>query len=198
MEPTRFLTTVISGGQDGADIAALRAAKRAGLHTGGVAPKNFWTMHGTDRTLHDLYGLTEIQSTGRGTGLIQRSQANVDRADATLAIRLHASAGTDSTIGYAETGRWAPTRSLSSLAGDPPTVSLDANRKTGCPVMVLRRLPAGETEVAKVLLAFHDFVQCHRVRTLNVCGHRDADEAAVEALLVKMLVACNQNPNATQ
>lgn len=188
--PTHFLTTILSGGQDGADIAALRAAKRAGLYTGGVAPRNFWTMHGTDRTLHDVYGLVEIKNVGRGTGLVQRSCANVDRADATLAVRLHASVGTDSTIGYAETKRWTPTRRLVELSGDPPAVDLSFGSHK--PTLVLRRMPV-DAELSAVSRAFCDFIQKHRVRTLNVCGNRDVNEAAAEALLLALFTACGQN-----
>ena len=186
-----MLTTIISGGQDGADIAALRAAKRVGLATGGTAPTKFWTMHGSDRTLHTLYGLKEIKNVGRGTGLIQRSQANVDSADATLAVRLHASSGTDSTIGYAETGRWAPTRGLVDREGQSV---VNLSHGSHRPVLVLCRMPAS-AEMASTTRAFCDFIRTHHVCTLNVCGHRDVDEVAVEALLVALFKAVQEMEN---
>lgn len=189
------LTTIISGGQDGADIAALRAAKRVGLATGGMAPTKFWTMHGTDRTLHTLYGLKEIKNVGRGTGLIQRSQANVNNADATLAVRLHASSGTDSTIGYAETGRWAPTRGLVDRDGGSCIVNLSHGIHK--PVIVLCRMPTS-VEMAPTTRAFCDFIRSHHVRTLNVCGHRDVDEAAVEVLLVALFKAVHETENSEE
>ena len=38
------LAQVISGGQDGVDVAALRAARVSGLRTGGMMPRDFMTV----------------------------------------------------------------------------------------------------------------------------------------------------------
>lgn len=52
-----MLTKVISGGQTGADVGGLRAAKRFGLLTGGKIPRNYLTENGYKPELGDLYGL---------------------------------------------------------------------------------------------------------------------------------------------
>lgn len=75
------LQKIISGGQTGADLAALKAAKTLGMQTGGTAfvllPKG-------------------------------EKNKNVDDADATLAFRVKSSPGTDKTIRYAHKKEWKP------------------------------------------------------------------------------------------
>lgn len=51
---------IISGGQIGADIAALRAAKEHGLETGGWATSRFMTRYGPLPSMGDVYGLKPI------------------------------------------------------------------------------------------------------------------------------------------
>ena len=52
------LRKVVSGGQTGADQAGLRAARAAGIETGGWAPKGWETEEGPAPWLSD-YGLKE-------------------------------------------------------------------------------------------------------------------------------------------
>lgn len=54
-----MVTKIISGGQIGADIAGLRAAKKAGVKTGGWAPRTYRTLAGSNYELRDVYGLDE-------------------------------------------------------------------------------------------------------------------------------------------
>lgn len=70
---------IISGGQTGADQAALRAARLAGLPTAGFAPKGFLTEAGPAPALAD-FGLTETGT----TDYRERTRANVEEADALL------------------------------------------------------------------------------------------------------------------
>jgi len=55
------MNLVISGGQTGADQAALRAAKACGLETGGWIPKMFVTEEGYRPELGTTYGLQETE-----------------------------------------------------------------------------------------------------------------------------------------
>jgi hypothetical protein len=57
-----MLEKVISGGQTGADIAGIKAAKAAGLKTGGTMPKNFKTLDGDRPEFAKLYGMQEHSS----------------------------------------------------------------------------------------------------------------------------------------
>jgi hypothetical protein len=67
----------ISGGQTGADRAALDAAAALGLPTGGTAPGNYWTERGPDPSLAAL-GLVAQGSPDF------RTERNVLDADATV------------------------------------------------------------------------------------------------------------------
>jgi hypothetical protein len=74
-----MLERVLSGGQTGVDQAALRAARAAGIPTGGHAPLGWRTEDGPAPWLAD-YGLVEMDSPGYPT----RTRANVEASDGTL------------------------------------------------------------------------------------------------------------------
>ncbi len=57
-----MLVKVISGGQTGADIGGVKAAKLAGLKTGGTMPKGFKTLEGPRPEYAALFGMTEHAS----------------------------------------------------------------------------------------------------------------------------------------
>lgn len=72
---------VISGGQNGVDIAALRAAKAVGLKTGGFLPKGCKTLDGPRYDYIEEYGMIETELDYKG-----RTWKNVEKADATIRI----------------------------------------------------------------------------------------------------------------
>jgi hypothetical protein len=57
-----MITTIISGGQTGADIAGWKAAKRAGIATTGYMPRGFKTEDGPQPSYAALYGAIEHDS----------------------------------------------------------------------------------------------------------------------------------------
>jgi hypothetical protein len=57
-----ILEQVISGGQTGADRAALIAAKASGIRTGGWMPHGFLAFDGKHPEFADLYGMREMMS----------------------------------------------------------------------------------------------------------------------------------------
>ena len=71
---------VISGGQIGADIAALRAAKKLGIETGGWMPKGFRTKEGGKWEYADEYSMKETSTRDYPT----RTGLNVAESDGTL------------------------------------------------------------------------------------------------------------------
>ena len=73
------LKKVISGGQTGVDFAALRAARDAGLETGGSVPQGFLTEIGPAPLLRE-FGLVETSS----SSYVPRTENNVKNSDATL------------------------------------------------------------------------------------------------------------------
>lgn len=165
---------IISGGQSGAPLAALRAAKRVGLATGGLAPP--WMV-----IRHDLSANFGVRPMPIERGV--RSQAhmlalgsmrNVDAADATVAFLLGDSIGTARTIVYARTRKWADTRMWHDAASEePPT-----NYK---PVLVI-------TDLDEAADAIRVFLVKHRPATVHVCGSRPrVHEQRIEAVLADAL-----------
>lgn len=77
---------IISGGQTGVDVAALRVAKELGLDTGGWAPQGYLTQNGANFDLRDLYGLKEAPPTPDGKTYKARTYFNVRDSDATLRL----------------------------------------------------------------------------------------------------------------
>lgn len=75
MRPVR----IISGGQTGADQAALTAARDLGIPTGGTAPRGWMTETGPAPWLAD-FGLVEHEQ----TGYQPRTRANVQNSDGTV------------------------------------------------------------------------------------------------------------------
>ena len=74
------LERVISGGQTGADRAALAAAKAAGVDTGGWMPKGFRAQDGPRPEFAELYKVKEHAS----ERYPPRTALNVKESDATL------------------------------------------------------------------------------------------------------------------
>lgn len=71
---------VISGGQTGADEAALVVAKAFGLKTGGWMPKGYKTLMGNKPQFATLYGIKEHSS----SNYRDRTWDNIAWADATV------------------------------------------------------------------------------------------------------------------
>lgn len=165
------LTKIISGGQTGADVAGLKAvasfnAKRNKviLKTGGWCPANYMTVTGPNPDLQH-FGLMPVDGTGVSLAeqYRRRSCANVWDADATLAFRFHASAGTDSTISYASSGKWGALRNIEMKNGE----SVKSSFRPLCVITCLKN----NTWV--LLPKIKAFLQANHVKVLNVCGHRD-------------------------
>jgi hypothetical protein len=88
-----LLEKIISGGQTGADRAALDAALEAGFPCGGYCPKG---RRAEDGVIDDSYPLEEIDG-----GYAQRTLRNVQAADATLVFYTEKlSGGTLQTVKY--------------------------------------------------------------------------------------------------
>lgn len=153
------LKRIISGGQTGADRAALCAAKLFDFETGGTAPRGFITTLGPDPTLKTRYNMTESTS----TSYVVRSKRNVENSDATIAFRLKPSVGTDKTVGYCATGIWQK-------------VPIPVVRFSYRPCLVVDNMD-NELDVVDRIIAF---IRKEQPVTLNVCGHRDGMTAGME------------------
>jgi hypothetical protein len=71
---------IISGGQIGADIAALQSAKEVGYETGGWMPKGFLTKNGPKPEYAEMYGMIETADGGYPV----RTRLNVGNSDVTI------------------------------------------------------------------------------------------------------------------
>lgn len=86
---------ILSGGQSGSDLGALVGAARAGITTGGVAPKGYRTEKGPQPDVLKGFGLTEDDSSSYGP----RTEKNAASSDATIIFSVNPrSGGTIKTI----------------------------------------------------------------------------------------------------
>ena len=145
-----MVTKIISGGQSGADMAALLAGSNLGIETGGYAPQKYMTEYGSNYDLKK-YGLVETKS----SSYPYRTRLNVDNSDGTLVFRYKSSVGTDCTIGYAQTGQWKK----GSIH----------NKSMYKPVCIITGLNDDDNvELIK------NFVNDNKINVLNVAGHRES------------------------
>jgi Circularly permutated YpsA SLOG family len=90
-------TKIISGGQTGADIGALVAAKKCKIQTGGHTPAGFKTEKGPQESILTSYGLVAHQSGNYS----DRTNENVKNSGATIIVATNSrSAGTHATLRY--------------------------------------------------------------------------------------------------
>lgn len=90
---------IISGGQTGADIGGLIAAKAAGIRTGGCAPKGFLTENGPNPKLRSEYGLHQSDS----EKYPKRTVENVSKSDCTIIFGNKDTRGSSLTISTCST-----------------------------------------------------------------------------------------------
>jgi len=151
---------IISGGQVGVDIAALRAAYRLGIPTGGWCPAGCRTLEGRNPKLVTQYRLREHES----AQYPPRTYANVRDSDATLRFAV--------TFGS---------------AGEKCTLrAIKAHRKPHLDVQMVLK---GERWIYDPSVRkIQDFLRHNEVQVLNVAGNARRDmEVAVEVLLTKVL-----------
>lgn len=158
----------ISGGQTGADTAAMRAAAALGMKTGGHLPGGFKKRRYAGAGPHWYAGQKEVPLRGKA-GYILRSQRNVDDADVTIALRMHPSCGTDKTIAYAVSHTWPKAKSEGWPVPDDAweTCRPHSDYK---PVIVVRAFTAGAVHKVRASLEELD------PAVVNVCGNREAGQ----------------------
>jgi hypothetical protein len=88
-----MLRKIISGGQTGADMGGLEAARELGLETGGVAPRGWLTENGPQKGLLQGFGLVECDATGYAS----RTRRNIELSDGTLLVGPYRSGGSKLT-----------------------------------------------------------------------------------------------------
>jgi hypothetical protein len=88
-----FVLKIVSGGQTGVDMGALKAAKNKGIPTGGCLPKGCKTENGIDYTLKIKFNMYESPS----SNYKHRTEENVRKTDATVIISDVKSRGSELT-----------------------------------------------------------------------------------------------------
>lgn len=168
-----MLRKVISGGQTGVDQAALRAARAAGIPTGGLVPRGWRTDDGAAPWLAD-FGLTEHPS----SDYRQRTLANV-RAAGLVALL------------YAD-----------GLGLSPGTcLTRNGCAEYGVECFEAPFYPVGGAWRCGELrpLALADTIRRVRPSVLNVAGNRERNArgigAAAEAFLADVFAALKERPS---
>jgi hypothetical protein len=148
-----MLEKIISGGQSGADIAGLIAAKQCGFDTGGTAPKGYKTEDGVNIDLKKIYGLIDI-----GT-YKSRTIKNIHDSDGTIVFCVHqGKGGSSKTIGYCIHKRWCDAW---------------ANCNDGFkPVLMINKNDMEEANMGKTSHNIINWLQKNNIKVLNVAGHR--------------------------
>lgn len=158
---------VISGGQHGGDMGGLKGARKAGIETGGTAPPGFVQyQRGNQKELLTSYGLVEGEADPYTYP--KRTMKNVDNSDGTVAILWGPSAGTEKTIGYAQTHKWQAAKE-SKFDGYKP-------------VLVIK---TKNLEEAKAQLS--NFLKFYNINVLNVAGHRESSQPGIEDFTEKLI-----------
>lgn len=166
---------IISGFQDGVDIAAIRAAHALGLQAGGWMPEGFLTESGPHPEYADLYDAQQMPYSANPYP--PRTRKNVREADATLILCLHKSPGTSLTRTAARDAKkpFIFASLAPSWSGGFGVCSVEGSRLNF-------EVPEYEHGVAWIrrLLLNYD--------TINIAGNRDADEQAVQEWLRRLFV----------
>jgi len=160
---------VISGGQDGADLAGLMTARLLGIPTGGHMPKDFRTRSGSKPEYRKRYKMEEHGS----TEYPPRTQANVANSDGT--IRLATSfktPGERCTLKYILQHK-KPHIDI-RIHEYPPKEDAGTPAGTGPPIFKIRVQPS----------SVRNWIQRHNIKTLNVAGNADP---RIEAEVIRFL-----------
>jgi len=168
-----MIERVISGGQTGIDVAALRVAKSMNIPTGGMMPKGWWTLAGQHPEYASLYGMVECAR----PGYPPRTEINVATSDVTIRIaKTFLSAGEVCTL-----------------------KAIQRHRKPWCDIPMARGaagLLAADRDCLKqaVALVRARAVELGHLVVLNVAGNSESTahgiEAAAEPLLWALFAAC--------
>jgi hypothetical protein len=147
---------VISGGQTGADQAGWRAAKAAGLETGGWMPKGFKAEDGCHPEFAELYGAQEHPS----PAYPPRTRANVEWADVTLVFDISAGA-----VNF---------KNLSRGSQLTLEIAMELDRWS---MVVVTRVdePIGPERAPAIARWLAD----HDVRVLNIAGNRESKSPGI-------------------
>ena len=157
-----MIEKIISGGQTGADLGGLKAAKKLGIKTGGLAPKGYKTEIGNNPELSTVFGFAAAPTDDYS----YRTVANVRGSHATVIFATNAkSPGTKLTIKTCEAG--------------------------GKPFILINPFATDASVLLKIFFA-GVYARYGRKFILNVAGNRESKspgiESCVEVLIMRNVV----------
>lgn len=129
---TSLIGRVITGGQTGADQGGWRAAKAAGLPTGGYMTEDFWTEGGVRPEFAEEFGAEALKGVKGKAGLPVRTGLNVYDSDLVLIFGNIHSSGSRCTIRACSTH-------------NRPWLHVDGKRPSEVAAWVLDRMPGQGT-----------------------------------------------------
>jgi Circularly permutated YpsA SLOG family len=144
------LVKIISGGQTGADMGALVAARELGLESGGSAPKGWLTENGPQEGLLQSFGLIECDEGGYPI----RTSQNVANSDGTLLVGPYQTGGSRLTY---EVAKQLKKPLFLAAWPKPPDMAQDALR----------------------IEEFRDWLERYDIKTLNVAGNRESETPGI-------------------
>jgi len=155
-----MLKKVISGGQTGVDVAALRAAKASDLETGGYMPRGFKTDEGNRPKYEKDFGMKATSS----PDYPDRTRMNIRSADATLQIASNfKSRGEKLTTGIIQELKKETLQVVVNLDEEPS----EAEAKT-----------------------IADWIREKNIQTLNVAGNSESTSPGIHDWAFKLLSIC--------
>jgi hypothetical protein len=150
---------IISGGQTGADMGALIAARELGIESGGVAPRGWLTENGPQEQLLRGFGLTECDEDGYDA----RTRRNAAISDGTLIVGPHTSGGSAFTH--------------------------DTVRQLAKPLFLLAFEKALNIQPeASRFEEFRCWLKDHEILTLNVAGNRESQTPGIADFTREFLI----------
>lgn len=169
-ESSNQVVMVISGGQTGVDLGALKGATELGIKTGGFAPYQFLTEKGKQKNLLSSYGLIEDISLRYSTKPIEdykdlarqsyrsRTELNVIFSGGTIVF--------DLTNNYQKRGKLTPGSQL----------TVNSCKKYGKPYLI-NPSPS----------QFKTWVTLNNIKILNVAGNRESVSPYSEEMTYEFL-----------
>jgi hypothetical protein len=149
----------MSGGQTGADMGGLLAARELGIESGGFAPKGWLTENGPQEILLQSFGLIECDEDGYPA----RTRRNVDNSDGTLLVGQYRSGGSRLTYEVAKELK----KPLFLIAcSNPPDIKPDPLR----------------------IEEFRYWLGRYNIETLNVAGNRESETSGISEFTRRFVV----------
>jgi Circularly permutated YpsA SLOG family len=159
-----LLRKIVSGGQTGADMGGLLAAREIGLASGGVAPQGWLTETGPQEVLLRGFGLVECSEPGYPA----RTRANVALSDGTFLVGSIGEGGSRLTY---EIAKQLNKPFFHVAYSGVPDANPDPQR----------------------ISEFREWLERDGIRTLNVAGNRESENPGIAEFTRRFLLDASRS-----